>query len=52
MILGDQKFPVAPGDTVCIPSGPTHAIHNPDSDMLLILCCCAPAYWHDDTELV
>ena len=50
--LGHESFDVAPGDTVCIPPGTPHCITNTGGDALHILCCCAPPYAHDDTELL
>jgi mannose-6-phosphate isomerase-like protein (cupin superfamily) len=52
MMLGDQHFAVWPGDTVCIPPGAPHCIENTGTEPLHILCCCAPPYAHDDTELL
>lgn len=52
MRLGDKEFTIAAGDTVCIAPGTPHAVRNTGSTPLHILCCCAPAYSHDDTELV
>ncbi len=52
MTLGDRQFEVGPGDTVCIPPGTAHCIRNTGTQPLHILCCCAPAYAHDDTELL
>lgn len=52
MLLGDETFPVEAGDTVCIPPGTPHAIRNSGSVPLTLLCCCAPPYRHDDTELL
>ena len=52
MSLGKETFPVVVGDTVCIPPGVTHKIRNTGADELKILCCCAPAYDHADTELL
>lgn len=52
MTLGDQRFHVGVGDTVCIRPGTAHQISaNGDTD-LRFLCCCSPAYSHDDTELL
>jgi len=50
--LGDEIFEVGLGDTVCIPPGTPHCIENTGQDVLKILCCCAPAYAHEDTELL
>lgn len=52
MTLGDKRFAVAAGDTVCIPPGTPHRIENTGAGTLKILCCCAPPYSHDDTELL
>ena len=52
MTLDRDVFDVGPGDTVCIPPGTPHCIENSGSDELRILCCCAPAYSHADTELL
>jgi len=52
MTLGEQRFPLQCGDTVCIPPGTAHCIENTGQDTLVILCCCAPPYDHGDTELL
>ncbi len=52
MQLGDEKFPLTPGDTLCIPPGTPHCIYNDGDSPLHILCCCSPAYSHEDTELL
>jgi mannose-6-phosphate isomerase-like protein (cupin superfamily) len=52
MTLASEKFAVGPGDTVCIAPGTAHCIVNTGSTPLRILCCCTPAYRHDDTELL
>ncbi len=52
MMLGAETFPVNAGDTICIPPGMPHKIANTGVGDLKILCCCAPAYSHDDTELL
>jgi len=52
MMLGNRQFAVAQGDTVCIPPGTEHCIQNTAEHDLTILCCCSPAYSHDDTVLV
>jgi len=52
MMLADEMFIVSAGDTVCIPPGTAHCIENIGDKDLVILCCCAPAYSHDDTELL
>jgi mannose-6-phosphate isomerase-like protein (cupin superfamily) len=45
-IDGDSRG-VAPGDAILIPPGAWHQI-TAASD-LVFLCCCAPAYAHEDT---
>lgn len=52
MQLGEERFPVESGDTICIPPGTLHAVSNTGPDDLRILCACCPPYSHDDTELV
>jgi mannose-6-phosphate isomerase-like protein (cupin superfamily) len=52
MTLGADQFPVIPGDTVCVLPGTPHCIENSGDVELKILCCCAPAYAHEDTELL
>lgn len=52
MRLGDEQFPVAVGDTVCIAPGTPHNIRNTGAGPLHILCACSPAYSHEDTELL
>ena len=52
MTLGDVRFAVHAGDTVCIPPGTAHCVENTGADELKILCACAPAYAHEDTELL
>lgn len=52
MTLGAEQFPVRPGDTVLIDPGMPHRITADGPDPLRLLCCCSPAYAHDDTELL
>ncbi len=52
MQLGDEEFAIEAGDTVCIPPGTPHAVCNTGDELLRILCCCAPRYTHEDTELL
>jgi len=52
MTLVDRTFQVVEGDTVCIPPGTLHKLVNTENEPLKVLCCCAPAYSHDDTHLV
>lgn len=52
MTLGPESFEIRRGDTICIPPGMAHRLRNTGSEPLVILCACAPAYSHEDTELV
>ncbi|VAW99903.1 Mannose-6-phosphate isomerase [hydrothermal vent metagenome] len=52
MTLGHEKFSVKSGDSIVIVAGTTHCIENDGDQDLHILCSCAPAYSHDDTELL
>ena len=52
MTLGDERFDIGPGDTVCIPPGVAHRVENTGDEPLVILCCSSPPYAHEDTELV
>ena len=51
MRLGSEEADVAAGDCVVIPPGTVHKLWNPGSSELVLLCCCAPAYRHEDTVL-
>jgi mannose-6-phosphate isomerase-like protein (cupin superfamily) len=42
---------VKPGDAIAIPPGQKHKLWNTGSEVLRLLCCCAPAYEHDDTVI-
>ena len=52
MTLGDKAFPVSVGDTICILPGTPHCIEADAGQDLHILCCCSPAYSHEDTEIL
>jgi mannose-6-phosphate isomerase-like protein (cupin superfamily) len=52
MTLEAEVFEVSAGDTVLINSGVAHKLENTGSEFLKILCCCSPAYSHEDTELL
>jgi len=52
MTLGGETFAIAVGDSVAIAPGTPHRVENTGAGALHILCCCAPAYSHDDTELL
>jgi mannose-6-phosphate isomerase-like protein (cupin superfamily) len=40
---------VKAGDAIAIPPGLKHKLWNTGGEPLRLLCCCAPAYEHDDT---
>jgi mannose-6-phosphate isomerase-like protein (cupin superfamily) len=42
---------VGPGDAIAIPPGAKHQLWNTGSEILRLLCCCAPPYEHEDTVL-
>jgi mannose-6-phosphate isomerase-like protein (cupin superfamily) len=50
-IEGDVRH-VGPGDAIAIPPGLRHQITCVGNQTLRFLCCCAPAYEHDDTVMV
>jgi mannose-6-phosphate isomerase-like protein (cupin superfamily) len=52
IVLGDAEIDITVGDTVCILPGTAHKIRNTGEVPLRILCCCSPAYSHEDTELI
>ncbi len=52
MDLGGRRFAVHAGDTVRIPPGVAHRVRASAEAPLTILCCCAPPYRHDDTEIL
>ncbi len=52
MTLGAETFEIGVGDSVLIPPRTPHKVRNTGDADLVILCCCAPAYSHDDTELL
>lgn len=42
---------VKPGDAIAIPPGQKHKLWNTGTEPLRLLCCCAPAYEHEDTVI-
>jgi mannose-6-phosphate isomerase-like protein (cupin superfamily) len=51
--LGDEERDVRPGECVVIPPGTPHKLFNTSgAEDLVLLCCCAPPYSHEDTELL
>ena len=51
MRRGAEHFAIEQGVTVAIMPGQVHSVVNTGTEELVILCCCAPAYGHDDTVL-
>jgi mannose-6-phosphate isomerase-like protein (cupin superfamily) len=54
MQLGETERDVRAGDCVLIPPGQPHKLWNPSppaTGPLVLLCCCAPAYTHEDTVM-
>lgn len=51
MRVGTDVRDVVVGDAIAIPPGQSHQITNTGSSVLKFLCCCAPAYEHEDTVL-
>lgn len=39
------------GDAIAIPPGQKHKLWNTGTEVLRLLCCCAPAYEHEDTVI-
>lgn len=52
MRLGEDERQVRTGDCVVIAPGVVHKLWADQSEPLVLLCCCAPAYSHDDTVLL
>lgn len=52
MTLGMKIFEIVTGDSILIPPLTAHCVENTGENDLVILCTCAPAYSHADTELL
>ena len=52
MRLGEDEFAVRAGDCVVIDPGVKHKLWAADDGELVLLCCCAPPYSHEDTVLL
>jgi mannose-6-phosphate isomerase-like protein (cupin superfamily) len=50
--LGEEGREIGPGDGILIPPETRHKIRNIAQTPLVILCCCAPPYSHQDTILL
>jgi mannose-6-phosphate isomerase-like protein (cupin superfamily) len=51
MRLASEEADIKAGDCVVIPPGTVHKLWNTGAQPLVLICCCAPAYSHDDTVL-
>jgi mannose-6-phosphate isomerase-like protein (cupin superfamily) len=49
--IGESERDVVPGDCAVIPPGAEHKLWNTGDEPLVLLCCCAPAYSHEDTVM-
>ena len=49
MRIGEESRHVGAGDAIAIPPGMVHQIGNTGGCVLRFLCCCSPAYEHEDT---
>ncbi len=49
--IEEELHDVQPGDAIAIPPGLKHKLWNTGAEPLRLLCCCAPAYEHDDTVI-
>ena len=52
VFVGAERQMTTVGDGIAIPPGTPHQIRNTGDVELVFLCCCAPAYEHDDTVVV
>jgi mannose-6-phosphate isomerase-like protein (cupin superfamily) len=51
MRIEGEMREVKPGDAIAIPPGRRHKLWNTGAETLRLLCCCAPAYEHEDTVI-
>lgn len=51
MRIEGEERDVQAGDAIAIPPGRRHKLWNTGAEPLRLLCCCAPAYEHEDTVL-
>jgi mannose-6-phosphate isomerase-like protein (cupin superfamily) len=47
--IEDETCEIRAGDAIAIPPGQKHQLWNTGNETLRLLCCCAPAYEHNDT---
>ena len=52
MRIDGEEREVGEGDAIAIPPGARHKLWNIGEETLRLLCCCAPAYEHEDTILI
>lgn len=51
MRIGDEERELRAGDAIAIRPGQRHKLWNTGNETLRLLCCCAPAYEHEDTVI-
>lgn len=51
MEINGEKQVLKPGDAVAIPPASGHKLTNTGQAPMVFLCCCSPAYTHDDTVM-
>jgi mannose-6-phosphate isomerase-like protein (cupin superfamily) len=49
--IGAETRELKVGDSIAIPPGQRHKLWNTGDEILRLLCCCAPAYEHEDTTI-
>ena len=47
--IDDEERDICPGDGIAIMPGSRHKVWNTGDVDLVFLCCCVPAYTHEDT---
>ena len=52
VLAGEDYFDVGPGVSILHRAGVRHQTWNTGDEPLVFLCQCAPAYEHDDTEML
>ncbi|MBL7075096.1 cupin domain-containing protein [candidate division KSB1 bacterium] len=52
IFIDGEEALVGKGDGIAIPSRKKHLIANIGKGNLVFLCCCSPAYTHEDTVLI
>ncbi len=50
--IEDEEYEVESGFAVTIMPGQVHSLTNTGNKDLVVTCCCAPAYEHEDTKLI